>query len=66
MVDVKHRILGKGLYQLQIFYDSFQGTPSQLIYYERPDESGPKLSDYHVTLTEHPEDLKVGIGLREG
>ena len=36
-----------------------QGTLSQLIYYERPDAAGPKLSDYHITLTEHPEDLKV-------
>ncbi|XP_048578530.1 uncharacterized protein LOC116610603 [Nematostella vectensis] len=33
--------------------------PSQLIYYERPDKDGPKLSDYHIACTETPDDLRI-------
>ena len=39
----------------------FQGSKSQLIYYERPVSSGPKLSDYHVTLIENPAELKFTL-----
>jgi adenylate cyclase class IV len=38
-----------------------QDGKSQLIYYERPVESGPKLSDYHVTFIENPEALKLTL-----
>ena len=34
-----------------------QNKPSQLIYYERDDKSGPKMSDYFITTTNEPEDL---------
>ncbi|KAK2149502.1 hypothetical protein LSH36_449g03067 [Paralvinella palmiformis] len=33
-------------------------SPSQLIFYQRVDQSGPKFSNYHITYTETPEDLK--------
>ncbi len=36
-----------------------QGAQAQLIFYSRPDQEGPKLSDYHITLIENPADLKV-------
>merc|ERR1712142_171934 len=31
----------------------------QLIFYERPDSDGPKLSRYSITPTQHPNDLKT-------
>ena len=48
-----------------LLYDCFfwlqlrflQNKPSQLIYYERDDKSGPKMSDYFITTTNEPEDL---------
>lgn len=35
-----------------------EGT-GELIYYDRPDESGPKLSDYCKTTIPSPEELKL-------
>jgi len=39
-----------------------------LIYYERPDQDGPKRSDYHLAKTEDPESLKnvltLALGIR--
>ncbi len=32
--------------------------PAQLIYYERPDQDGPKRSDYSIFETKDPESLK--------
>jgi len=34
-----------------------QNQPSQLIFYERDDKSGPKMSDYHIATTDKPDDL---------
>jgi predicted adenylyl cyclase CyaB len=38
----------------------------QLIYYNRPNQEGPKRSDYHVALTSDPENLKRVLGLAYG
>ncbi len=38
----------------------------QLIYYHRPDQSGPKRSDYILFETEHPESLKTVLTLALG
>jgi predicted adenylyl cyclase CyaB len=35
---------------------------AQLIYYERPDQDGPKRSDYHIFETNEPENLKSVLG----
>ena len=32
-----------------------------MIYYERPVTSGPKLSDFHVTIVENPDELKYSL-----
>lgn len=40
--------------------------PAQLIYYERPDQDGPKRSDYHIFETPDPEGLKATLGLALG
>ncbi len=40
--------------------------PAQLIYYERPDQDGPKRSDYHIFETPDPESLKHTLGLALG
>ncbi len=40
--------------------------PAQLIYYERPDQDGPKRSDYHIFETSDPESLKQTLGLALG
>jgi predicted adenylyl cyclase CyaB len=37
-----------------------------LIYYERPDQDGPKRSDYHLAKTNDPEDLKTALSLALG
>jgi adenylate cyclase class IV len=37
-----------------------QGTPSQLIFYERPNADGPKVSDFHISEVNNPDQLKVG------
>ncbi|HTP00466.1 MAG TPA: class IV adenylate cyclase [Anaerolineales bacterium] len=36
--------------------------PAQLIYYERPDQDGPKRSDYQIFETTEPEPLKLTLG----
>jgi predicted adenylyl cyclase CyaB len=39
---------------------------AQLIYYTRPDQQGPKRSDYHITHTTDPENLKRVLELAYG
>ncbi len=39
---------------------------SQLVYYERPDEDGPKRSDYFIFNTNDPENLKTALKLALG
>ena len=38
----------------------------QLIYYTRPNQEGPKRSDYHISLTSDPENLKQVLALAYG
>jgi predicted adenylyl cyclase CyaB len=38
----------------------------QLIYYTRPDQEGPKRSDYHIAYTSDPENLKRVLDLAYG
>lgn len=38
----------------------------QLIYYTRPDQEGPKRSDYHISHTSDPENLKRVLELAYG
>jgi adenylate cyclase len=38
----------------------------QLIYYTRPNQEGPKRSDYHIFLTSDPENLKRVLELAYG
>ena len=33
------------------------GTDAQLVYYDRSDKEGPKLSNYHIVTTNQPEEL---------
>ena len=35
------------------------GVPSQLIFYERKDDTGPKISDYHIAQVTDPEGIQV-------
>jgi adenylate cyclase len=37
-----------------------------LIYYERPDQDGPKRSDYHLAETHDPDNLKNALSLALG
>lgn len=39
---------------------------AQLVYYTRPDQRGPKRSDYHIFETDAPEDLKAVLSLALG
>jgi predicted adenylyl cyclase CyaB len=39
---------------------------SELIYYTRPDQDGPKRSDYHITRSNDPENLKRVLELAYG
>jgi predicted adenylyl cyclase CyaB len=39
---------------------------AQLIYYTRPDQEGPKRSDYHIAHTPDPENLKRVLELAYG
>jgi predicted adenylyl cyclase CyaB len=39
---------------------------AQLVYYERPDQDGPKRSDYHIFETSSPQDLKTALSLALG
>jgi adenylate cyclase class IV len=45
---------------------TFTPTAGELIYYERPDEAGPKTSDYHVTPTAEPDRLGAILGAALG
>lgn len=42
------------------------GTEFQLIYYERPDQTGPKTSAYHIVPIADPRALKVALGQAVG
>lgn len=54
----------KGRLKLRVFDES----SGELIYYERPDQAGPKLSDYRIAPTVEPrklqETLRMALGLR--
>ncbi|MBE7465051.1 MAG: class IV adenylate cyclase [Planctomycetes bacterium] len=54
----------KGRLKLRVFDES----SGELIYYERPDQAGPKLSDYRIAPTLQPrklqETLRMALGLR--
>jgi predicted adenylyl cyclase CyaB len=39
---------------------------SQLIFYTRPDQEGPKRSDYHISLSPDPQNLKRVLELAYG
>jgi predicted adenylyl cyclase CyaB len=39
---------------------------AQLVYYERPDEDGPKRSNYHIFETSDPENLKKTLSMALG
>jgi len=39
---------------------------AQLIYYTRPDQEGPKRSDYHIAYTSDPDNLKRVLELAYG
>jgi predicted adenylyl cyclase CyaB len=61
--------------QEDIFFKTPQGrlklrilsqNSGQLIYYTRPDREGPKRSDYHISLTSDPENLKHVLDLAYG
>jgi predicted adenylyl cyclase CyaB len=39
---------------------------AQLVYYERPDQDGPKRSDYHIFETSDPEGLRTTLALSLG
>ena len=61
--------------QEDIFFNSVKGrlklrilAPDlgYLIYYERPDQEGPKRSDYHLAETRDPEGLKKTLSLALG
>lgn len=39
---------------------------AQLIYYTRPDQDGPKRSDYHIARSEDPENLRRVLELAYG
>jgi len=39
---------------------------AQLIYYTRPDQEGPKRSDYHIAYTSDPDNLKSVLELAYG
>jgi len=61
--------------QEDIFFNVAQGRlklrilapdRAQLIYYTRPDQEGPKRSDYHIAETSDPENLKRVLELAYG
>lgn len=61
--------------QEDIFFNTPQGrlklrvvqeTRGQLIYYTRPDQEGPKRSDYHIFHTSDPENLRRVLELAYG
>lgn len=60
--------------QTDIFFNTPQGRlklrilddHAQLIYYTRPDQDGPKRSDYHITRSTDPDNLKRVLELAYG
>ncbi len=60
--------------QEDIFFNTPQGRlklrilaeEAELIYYTRPNQHGPKRSDYHITHTNDPENLKCVLELAYG
>lgn len=60
--------------QTDIFFNTPQGRlklriladHAQLIYYTRPDQDGPKRSDYHITRSTDPDNLKCVLELAYG
>jgi predicted adenylyl cyclase CyaB len=52
----------KGRLKLRILADE----RSQLIYYTRPDQQGPKRSDYHISRSPDPQNLKRVLELAYG
>lgn len=61
--------------QEDIFFNTLQGRlklrviaqdHGQLIYYTRPDQGGPKRSDYRIFVTSEPENLKRVLDLAYG
>ncbi|XP_067637122.1 uncharacterized protein [Eurosta solidaginis] len=64
--DVFFNILGKsdvGRFKLRYLRPP---TPSQLIYYERPSQAGPKLSTYNKTNVENPALLEKILAKSNG
>ncbi len=43
-----------------------QDRPSKLIFYDRPDQAGPKLSDYRIAEIDKPDELEGVLGLAYG
>ena len=43
-----------------------QPDQAQLVYYERPDQDGPKRSNYHIYETSNPQGLKTALSLALG
>jgi predicted adenylyl cyclase CyaB len=62
------------LRQHDIFFNTSQGRlklrmlsdHAELIYYTRPDQEGPKRSDYYITRSTEPENLKLVLELAYG
>jgi predicted adenylyl cyclase CyaB len=60
--------------QEDIFFNTPQGrlklrilaNHAQLIFYTRPDQEGPKRSDYHITRSDDPDNLKRVLDLAYG
>jgi len=59
--------LGKTLDQEDVFFEvprgrvklrTFSDGRGELIAYDRPDEAGPAVSDYHILRTENPDGLR--------
>jgi predicted adenylyl cyclase CyaB len=43
-----------------------QPNQAQLVYYERPDQDGPKRSNYHIYATSDPQGLQTALRLALG
>jgi predicted adenylyl cyclase CyaB len=52
----------KGRLKLRLLGSNF----AQLVYYERPDQDGPKRSNYHIYETHDPAGLKTALSLALG
>jgi predicted adenylyl cyclase CyaB len=52
----------KGRLKLRVLRPDF----AQLVYYERPDQEGPKRSTYHIYVTRDPAGLKTALSLALG